>query len=56
VSADSFFGTSAANRTLRAVLAARAVLADLGRRGERLPESHRGLCDYALGYYIHGTT
>jgi SAM-dependent methyltransferase len=56
VSAHSFFGTSRVHRTLRALLAARAAVADLGRRGERLPGSHRGLADYALGYYIHGTT
>jgi glycosyltransferase involved in cell wall biosynthesis len=54
--AASFFGATRPGRLLRALLLLPAVLRDLVRDGERLPDGgpSRRLCDYALGYYVHG--
>lgn len=52
----SFFGATRLGRVVRAALLLPAVLRDLARDGERLPDGgpSRRLCDYALGWYVHG--
>lgn len=54
--ASSFFGSSRPGRALRSLLLLPAVLHDLCARDHRLRDDGRSrrLCDYALGYYVHG--
>jgi glycosyltransferase involved in cell wall biosynthesis/SAM-dependent methyltransferase len=54
--AASFFGATLPGRMLRALLLLPAVLRDAMRDGDRLADggASRRLCDYALGYYVHG--
>lgn len=54
--AASFFGAAPLGRVVRAALLLPAVLRDLARDGERLPDggASRRLCAYALGWYVHG--